>query len=101
MSVAELIALRKIFLNDERQPFPALAIKTRTALTQAIHNCPVRSCFINSSHTLIIGRGFRQVKVFDLSGRKIGEFSRIRTDKNAKIAMPFLPSGVYIASFWN
>jgi hypothetical protein len=99
--MAELIVLRKIFLNDERQPFPALAIKTRTALTQAIHNCPIRSCFINSSHALIIGKDFRQVKVFDLSGRKIGEFSRICADKNAKIAMPFLPNGVYIASFWN
>jgi protein-tyrosine phosphatase len=72
MTVKELIAIRKIFLGDDRQPFPALA-----SLRQSNHSTTKKAhvnlhyLITSSRGPVAISLGTGPVRMFNLSGKAI------------------------------
>jgi protein-tyrosine phosphatase len=99
MSVDELINIRKIFINDDKQPFPKLSISEQNHFKHTSKQAVSWKYLANSSKSIIpMGSGTRRMQLFDLSGRKICEFSRKSSDKAEIIKTPFLASGIHIIS---
>jgi hypothetical protein len=72
MSVAELIAIRIIFLNDNRQPFPSLAVRmqpvapgTRGAAAGKRYRLAL------SRSPVIVENGMGKATMFDVSGKAL------------------------------
>ena len=97
MTVDELMAIRTTFIDDDRQPYPELSIKPYARIPRTIQHRQSRQYFLHSSRGFIVmKKGVRRIKVFDLSGKKIWEFTRTHFDAETKVHAPLLANKTYI-----
>jgi protein-tyrosine phosphatase len=100
VSVDELMAIRKIFLNDDKQPFDKLSVSEHINFRHSIIRHSARQYFINvAQNTIVMKKGVRGMKVYDLSGKKIWECSRPHIQTTEKIKMPHLAAKPHIVYF--
>jgi protein-tyrosine phosphatase len=97
VSVAELMAIRKFFLNDDRQPYPELSVDYRIIPGRHARCSPVcRFVAPSTQHAIVVKKGVRRVQLYTLSGKKIGEYSRACAEASGKIKTPLMAPGAYI-----
>jgi protein-tyrosine phosphatase len=102
MQVDELIAIREIFLDDDRQPFPKLGAGYRFLPLPAKSPHTVRKYFVNSSHNgIFIKRGVKRASMLSLSGKKVFDFKRNDAASDTWVAAPASGEGVYILHEYN
>ncbi|MBN1603723.1 MAG: tyrosine-protein phosphatase [Chitinispirillaceae bacterium] len=70
VSVKELIAIRKIFINDDHQPFPELSVRDRHN-RKSISPCKSKYCLTLSELALTNRKQLNVSDIFDLTGKKV------------------------------
>jgi protein-tyrosine phosphatase len=93
VSAAELVSIRKIFLNDDRLPYPPLAVLGRYDIRPSLKRHAARQYFLSSGqHSLLMQKGVRRLTLYDLSGKRIWEYVRANTENSEIIKMPVFAS---------
>jgi protein-tyrosine phosphatase len=70
MTVDELMAIRKLFLGDNRQPFPNLSAYLPASPAKPAH-LPRKYVLYPSRNAILIERGMNRAVVFNLAGKKL------------------------------
>jgi protein-tyrosine phosphatase len=70
VSVKELIAIRKIFINDDHQPFPELSVTDRHTL-KSISPDKSKYCLAISGLSLTNRKQLNASDIFDLTGKRV------------------------------
>ena len=97
LTVDELIAIRKTFTGDERQPFSAIELDSQGPVSRTSPRYVAKRYFMNSSPGFIIaGKGIGRLVLFSLSGRKIWEFNRKHSDREQEVTVPPTARGMGI-----
>jgi hypothetical protein len=97
LSVAELVEIRRIFTGDSLLPYPRLSVTGSSVLPRREQQARnFRCCIITfPRERIMLGKGILQATLFDLSGRKVGEFSRKSASEAGIAGFPGLAPGVY------
>jgi protein tyrosine phosphatase (PTP) superfamily phosphohydrolase (DUF442 family) len=97
ITVRELLSIRKIFLNNDRQPFPELGIRSNDNDKTTVRHKAIRVSTLNITERLfIIKKGIRRITIFDCSGKKIWHYTRSGGDTEIKAMIPLPKQGIYI-----
>ena len=98
MTVQELIAIRKILTGDEHQPYPELGIGFRAFSSSPALQRTNRKYFLLSSlhNAIVIRKGVKRAVLYDLSGKKIWDFTRKKADTDVRIQAPVSAAGVHV-----
>ncbi len=71
MKVDELMAIRKIFIDDDRQPFPALAVKRRSGACETGPRPGKRYRLALRASPVIVENGAGKTTMFGVSGKRL------------------------------
>jgi protein-tyrosine phosphatase len=100
ITVAELMSIRKIFLGDDRQPFPALGVKAAGKVAVPVRRLAARLYVPGfSRENIFSGADMRRAALYDLYGRRIRTFNRNLPCGEGKLTAPRSGRGVGIISF--
>lgn len=97
VSVDELISIRKIFIGDSSQPYSMYSVRRPINSRHSSKNAITKIYLVNSLNGLSFkGKSIRMMEMFDLSGRKIREYSVDGHDNPGMIKQQLLTNGVHI-----
>lgn len=100
MSVDELIAIRKVLIGDDRQPFPELRVRSNPAVPRRLPRGTLLKCITNlTRNTIPVTYADGPIILFDISGKKIRELTGNRITAKLNTTLGLMPPAVRLLFF--